>query len=185
VRSLNLVVGRHCLKHAVMHVDVVAAMNIKLLMLTASLLTVAGCGRSDSVDKSVGTRQAFSLCAKSESSREILHGQLKSFADAHQARLIDRGAAAQAELSSMEAHVLSDTGGKVLLVTIEDPDRFRVSVTNLGLKEKMALTVRSMGVADQIGPESALMDELSRFWSIQKVEGGVTDDPPCSLSTGP
>jgi hypothetical protein len=104
---------------------------------------------------------------------------VKEFADQQQARFIDRGAGAQQELSAMGPDVLSNTGGSPVLLTVERPDEFRISVTNLGLSEKIALTVRSTREFGEASPVGVFMNDLGRFWTIQRVEGGVTDDPRC------
>jgi hypothetical protein len=79
----------------------------------------------------------------------------------------------------MGSNVLSKTGGDPVLLTVEKPEEFRISVTNLGLRVKIALTIRIWDTSGASGSIADLMDGIGRFWTIQRVEGGVSDDPPC------
>lgn len=151
----------------------------KLVVLAVLLFLIVACGQSDKRRDAMETKQTYSLCPKIDDSRQRLHEQLKDFADQQQARFIDRGAGAQRELSSMGSDVLNSTNGNPILLTVEKPNEFRISVTNLGLREKIALTVRSRGDVAEGSPIGGFMDDLGRFWAIQTVEGGVTDDPAC------
>jgi hypothetical protein len=76
--------------------------------------------------------------------------------------------------------ILGSTGGDPILLTVEKTDEFRVSLTNLGLREKVALSVRYWRPGERDSRIAALIDDIGRFWSIQRVEGGVTDDPSCA-----
>ena len=125
------------------------------------------------------TRYAYSLCPTNDDSRQRLHELVRDFSNRQQARLIDRGAGAQRELSQMDTNVLRKTGGDVILLTIEKPGEFRISITNLGLREKLAVAIGFGGESGDDSPVRGFMDDLSRFWRIQRVDGGVTDDPPC------
>jgi hypothetical protein len=109
----------------------------------------------------------------------MLYRQVKTFADEHGARFIDRSFGAQQELSDIRSEVLSKTGGPPILLTVEKPNEYRISVTNLGLTEKIALTVRSRSEKETAGPVAKLMNSLGRYWAIQEVESSVTNDPPC------
>ena len=100
-------------------------------------------------------------------------------ADQQQAQFIDRGAGAQSELSGMTSDVLKNTTGTAILITVEKPDMFRISVTNLGLREKIALSVRSWGGVRQHLAVARFMNDLNRFWMVQEVDRSVTNDPPC------
>lgn len=150
-----------------------------VLMLAMQLLLLVACGQSDRGDGAVEIVHAYSLCPKTGDARERLSEQVKNFSGEQDARLTDRGGGAQQELSNMGSAVLNRTGGAPILLTVEKPDKFRVSVTNLGLREKVALTIRLWNVQPEASPVSGLIDELSRYWTIQEVEGAVTDDPPC------
>jgi hypothetical protein len=80
----------------------------------------------------------------------------------------------------MKSSVLESTGGNPVLVTVEKPSKFRVSITNLGLKEKFALSV---GFSDTTGEDPSIagfMADVGRFWTIHEVDRSVTNDPPCS-----
>lgn len=79
----------------------------------------------------------------------------------------------------MESDVLKNTGGQPILLTVEKTGEFRISVTNLGLKDKIALTIRSWNKTSGSSPTTDFMTDLDRLWTIQKVESSVTNDPPC------
>ncbi len=85
----------------------------------------------------------------------------------------------QRELSALGSQFLENTGGDPFLITVEKKGKFLVSVSNLGLKEKFVLTVTlSKGVGDDSAVARFIAD-LRRFWKIQEVDGGVTNDLPC------
>lgn len=151
-----------------------------MLVLAVQLLLVVACGQSDGRRDNMETVHAYSLCPKTGDARERLSDYVKNFSDQQQARLIDRGRGAHQELSNIGSAVLDRTGGAPILLTVEKPDVFRISVTNLGLREKVALTIRLWNARSESSPVSSLMEDLSRFWTIQEVEAAVTDDPPCS-----
>ena len=151
----------------------------KTAALTIPLFLLAACGQSEKASNSVETKQTYSLCPKANDAAQKLYEKARSFADQQEARFIDRGAGAQRELSGMGSGVLKNTGGEVILLTIEKADEFRISVTNLGLKEKIALSVRSWGDAGENSPVTNFMDDLERFWTVERVSGSVTNDPPC------
>jgi hypothetical protein len=150
------------------------------LVLAVPLFVTIACGQSDNGGDNMETARTYSLCPKTDESRQKLYEEVTNFAAQQNARLIDRGDGARRELSSMQSEVLNQTGGEPILLTVEKPDEFRISVTNLGLREKMALTIRSSGAGDEAGPVASFVDDLARFWVIQRVEGGVADDPPCA-----
>lgn len=122
--------------------------------------------------------QRYSLCPKTQDATQILRDQIWLFADNQKAQLIDRGDGAQQELSEMGSGVLKNTGARIILLTVEKPDEFRISLTNLGLEEKIALVIRTQEViADS--PINDLMGDLASSWVIEKVDRSVTNDPPC------
>jgi len=152
-----------------------------ILVLATQVLLLVACGQSGSVSDEVETVvRRYSLCPKTDDARERLSEQLKSFSREQQARLIDRSDGVQQELSDIKSAVLSRTGSTPMLVTVEKPGEFRISVTNLGLKEKYGLATRVWEGVRDAGPTSGFLEEVSRSWTIQEVMGGVTDDPPCS-----
>lgn len=147
--------------------------------LTILLIFIAACEESDQAREDMVTKQTYRLCPKFSDSRQTIHHQLLSFAREQRARLIDRSGGAKQELTELGSNVLNKTGGNPILVTIEKPGEYRISITNLGLKEKIALTVRSSGETDAGGSVASLIEELGRSWTIQEVEDAVTNDPPC------
>jgi hypothetical protein len=154
-------------------------MGWKVVALAIPLFMVVACGQSEIDRDHMETKHTYSLCPKSEDARQRLHEQVKAFAGQQNAQIIDRSAGAQQELSNMASNVLDKTGGSSILLTVEKPDDFRISVTNLGLKEKIALTIRTWSASGEVGSVAGFMDDLGRYWTIRRVEGGVTDDPPC------
>lgn len=151
----------------------------KVTVLVAPLLFTVGCGRSDEASNSMEMKQAYSLCANTDDARQRLHEQVRKFADQQQAQLFDRGIGAQKELSALRSEVLKNTGGDHVLLTVDKKDKFLVSVSNLGLKEKFILTVTLWEGVDKDSTVTRFIADLKRFWTIQKVNGGVTNDPPC------
>jgi hypothetical protein len=136
-----------------------------------------GCGQFN--DHGMGPNQIYSLCPTTEGSHERLIGQVREFAEQQDARLTDRSAGVQQELSDIGSSILNDTGRAPVLMTVEKPDVFRVAVTNLGLRTKFVLSVRFWNEAEGAGPVDAFMAEIEEFWAIEAVEGGVLDNPPC------
>jgi hypothetical protein len=146
-----------------------------------ALITLAGCNQSQQNPPDMATKQTYSLCPKSDESRPRLREALRDFAAQNQARFIDRSAEAQNELSTMQSSkgALESTGGDLIILSVEKQNDFRVSLSNLGLREKVALSVRYWG-KQQEGRVTALLADLERSWVIQRVEGGVADAPPCT-----
>lgn len=154
------------------------SMGRKAAVLTIPLFMTIACGQSNKASDNM-EKQTYSLCPKTSDAPQKLYDQVRGFADQHEARLIDRGSGAQQELTEMGSGVLKRTGGNIVLLTVEKTDEFRISVTNLGLEEKFALTVRSWGGSRTGDPITELMDDLGRFWMIERVNGSVTNDPSC------
>lgn len=146
-----------------------------------ALLALAGCDQAPQNPPGMENKQTYSLCPRSDESRPRLLEVMREFAAQNQARFIDRGAEAQNELSAMESSkgALESTGGDLIVLTVEKQNAFRVSLSNLGLREKMALTVRYAG-EQQEDRVTGLLADIERSWTIQRVEGGVTNDPPCT-----
>ena len=113
--------------------------------LASCLVLLLGCSRSGGAKDELGIKQAYSLCPKTADARRKLDEQVRNFAADQNAHLIDRGPGGTDELSDLNSEVLENTGGEVILLTVEKRDVFRVSVTNLGLKEKVGLAVRLLG----------------------------------------
>lgn len=151
----------------------------KIVGLTVFLFLIVACGQSEMDSDHMETKHTYSLCPKSESARQKLREQIEVFAGQQSARITDRSAEAQRELSSMASNVLGKTGGAPILLTVEKPSEFRISVTNLGLKEKIALAIRTWSTSGEGGSIAGFMDNLGHYWTIRRVEGGVMDDPPC------
>lgn len=151
-----------------------------LVMLAAPLFLVVACAQSNDDGHDREAKNTYSLCPKTSDSRQRLYELAEDFAGQQKARFINRGAEAQRELANLKSGVLNKTGGNPILLTVEKPGEFRISVTNLGLKEKIALSVRSWGTVDDGGALAGFMGDLGRSWMIQKVDGNVTDSPPCS-----
>lgn len=145
-------------------------------LLATPLLLAASCDQPDKAYKGMETKRTYSLCPKAADSKQKIYEQLRSLAGEQQARFTDRSAGAESELYNMGSGVLNQTGGDPLLVTVEKPNDFRISITNLGLREKLVLTVRSWGDA-KVG--ARFVNGLDSSWTIREVEGGVTNDPPC------
>ena len=125
------------------------------------------------------TNKVYSLCPRSADAVPRLLKILEEFADQHGAKLINRGAEVQQELSDIKSSIQGGTGENVILVTVVRAGYFRVSVTNLGLREKVALAIRSFRLHGEEAPKNQLLSELRRYWTIQEVDGSVENDPPC------
>jgi hypothetical protein len=146
------------------------------------LTSAAACGQSRTDAGNTQTKHVYQLCPKSGDARGRLNELTKAYAAEQQARLFDRGADAQNELAAMDSSVLQSTNLPVVLLTIEKPNTFRISVSNLGLKEKFALSVRLWNKSDGENKAEAFLDQMERFWSIEKVQGAVSNDAPCPAS---
>lgn len=151
----------------------------KVTVLVAPLLFTVGCDRSDEASHIMETKQAYSLCANADDARQRLHEQVRKFAAQQQAQLFDRGVGVQKELPALRSEVLKKTGGDPVLLTVDKKGKFLVSVSNLGLKKKFVLTVTLWGGMGEDSEVTRFIADLKRFWTIQKVDGGVTNDPPC------
>jgi hypothetical protein len=126
-------------------------------------------------------RQNYSLCPRAEDSRPRLHALVNDFANEQQATLINRGQEAENELSGMTSSkgVFERTGGKLIALAVDKPSEFRLSLSNLGLEQKVALAVISYRGEEMNAQVRQFLSDLSSFWVVQPVEAGVTDDPPC------
>ncbi|MGB7373069.1 hypothetical protein [Pontixanthobacter sp.] len=152
---------------------------MKAIALAVPLLFISACSQFNDTDKEMEAKQTYSLCPKTEDAQRRLSDLVRSFANEQDARLIDRSAGAQRELSGLDSDVLNQTGGSPILITVEKAGEYRISVTNLGLREKVALSVRSLGETAPDNPVASFMEVLSHFWTIEESEDNVTDDPPC------
>lgn len=153
--------------------------KIRTLSQMVPMLFLFACGLADDPIEGMGTKQAYSLCPTTDGSRERLVDQVRDFADQQDARLVDRSAGVQQELSAIGSSILTSTGGAPVLMMVERPDVYRVTVTNLGLRTKFALSVRFWNEPEGSIPVNNFMTELEEFWTIEAIEGGVLDDPPC------
>lgn len=124
-------------------------------------------------------KTTYSLCPKSEDSHIRVYEFLQNFADEQGANLIDRSSGAQQELSDLGSNILERTGRQPILVTIEKEGQYRVSFTNLGLREKAVLSVRTLHSPNSSSPSNSLLEGLSGFWFIEESKHNVTDEPPC------
>jgi hypothetical protein len=142
------------------------------------VIFTVGCGTSTG-PSAMDAQQTYSLCPRTEGANNALYEQMRKFAGQQQARFVDRGDGVHRELFSMNSEVLSNSRVPILLLTVEKPHEFRVTVTNLGLKEKVALAVRLMGNRREDDAVRRLLGGLRRYWKIEEVDGSVTNDPPC------
>jgi hypothetical protein len=152
---------------------------LKLVPVVGPLFLIFGCGQSDEANKVMETMKTYSLCPRTVDARQQLFRKVGLLANQQQARIIDRASEAQQGLSDIGSEVLNKTGGELILLTVEKAGQFRVSVTNLGLKEKIVLSVRWWGEPGKDPAIDDLIQDLGPFWTIEEVDGGVTNDPPC------
>jgi hypothetical protein len=110
-------------------------------------------------------------------------GHGAEFAEVQGATFSDVGPIRERELMSGGGRgVLSETGGPLVLLVVKKEGDFSFSVTNLGLREKFSLGIE---VSAERVEESALagfFSELSLEWTVQRVDGGIMDEPPCDRS---
>lgn len=157
---------------------------LKLFLIAGLLFFTFGCGQSNKEDRVVETKQVYSLCPITADARERMYYHVSRIVDQQQALITDRSSEAQKELSDIKSGVLKSTGGEPILLTVEKPGEFRISVTNLGLVEKIAMSVSWWGESRKTTPVDDLMLDLAQFWVIEEVDGVVTDDPPCNRFAG-
>jgi hypothetical protein len=143
------------------------------------MISATSCGPSASDTYSAETKRDYQLCPESEDARAGLIDLARSFAAQHSAQLSDRGSGAQSELAAIAPDTLQSTSLPLVLLTIEKPKRFRISLTNAGLREKFVLSVR-LWETRSADTTNALLNDLKRSWRIEEVQGGVRNDPPCS-----
>ena len=148
------------------------------------LVSTASCGQSPTDAGNAQTKRVYQLCPKSGDARARLNEIAKTYAAEQQAQVFDRGAEAQNELAGMDSGsgTLRSTNLLLVLLTIEKPRAFRISITNLGLKEKFGLSVRLWNESNGDSEAEAFLNQVERYWTIEKVQGGVLDDPPCPAS---
>src|SRR3546814_15594288 len=92
---------------------------LRAVVLAVPLLFVSACGQSDEAKDDMEVKQTYSLCPISKDSRQRLYDQVKSFADHHVARFIDRSAEEKQEISDIGSEVLIKTGGSTNILTVE------------------------------------------------------------------
>jgi hypothetical protein len=112
-------------------------------------LCLTSCSRGQSPTDAGSVIRAYQLCAKSGDARAKLNEIAKAYAAERHALLSDRGPGAQNELVAMKSDVLHSTSLPVVLLTIDKPSAFRISITNVGLNEKFALSVRVWDEGDR------------------------------------
>lgn len=142
---------------------------------------LAACVQSEN-DSSINTRkQDYSLCPRNDQSRSQLLALVREFAARNQARLVDRGPEAQNELNqTMGGHeLLNDTGGDLIVLMVEKPNQYRISLSNAGLREKIALSVRYWTEREEDSGVAELLSNIERSWVVEPVDAGVTDAPLC------
>jgi hypothetical protein len=145
------------------------------------MFSAASCGSSKSDAVREVTKRAYQLCPKDEDARARLIELARAFAAQHGAQIVDRGLGAQSELAAIASDTLRSTTLPLVLVTIEKPGRFRVSITNVGLREKFALSVRLWNASSEYAT-NAFLNDVKRFWSVEEVEGGIENDQTCPSS---
>lgn len=159
--------------------------HIVTASLASLLILVVGCDQLVERSEDPGVKSAFSLCPKDSSAKQQLFDLLHVFANEQGATISDRGLGATRELSGMGEtgrEVLQSTDGDLVLLTIEKPKAFRISLSNLGLKEKSALSIRYFDGYESDSRVEALMNDIERSWTVEPVEGGVGNDPPCDTA---
>lgn len=158
-------------------------MIIKVSALAIGLMcfSLSACDQSDKPHESKQTAQTYSLCPKDKDARQKLGALAKVFARQDDVQFVDRSAAAQQELSRMDtgSQALHSTGGELLVMTLQKEGRFRISISNLGLREKVAIKIRRWDGAIGATEIDDFLRELSIYWVIEPVAAGVTDAPPC------
>lgn len=152
----------------------------RMVSLVVIIVASASCERSQKNDNSQGIRTDYSLCPKSLNAKNEIGILAQKFATENSAQLFNRSIAAQSELSQMTngEKIIISSGGKIILITIEKPNEFRISLANTGLKEKLGMSIRHWGESK----DNRLTDwvaNVGRFWEIERVNGGVEDSPPC------
>ena len=153
--------------------------DFRFIILVGPLFLIFGCGQSDKPSAFMEKKNTYSLCPKTGDARQRLIRQIGLFADQQKAQIIDRSSEVQQELYDLRSDVLNKTGGQPILITVKKAGEFRVSVTNLGLKEKMVLSVTRMGEPGSDIAIDGLIHEFGPFWTMEEVDGGITNDPSC------
>jgi hypothetical protein len=122
----------------------------------------------------------YSLCPKSISARAALPGLASNFAEANGATFSDVGPIRERQLvSGGGRNLLSATGGPLVVIVVEKRGKFRLSLGNLGLREKFGIGVEVSAEGVEEGVLARFFSELSFGWTVERVDGGITNDPPC------
>jgi hypothetical protein len=109
---------------------------------------------------------------------------VKDFAEREQARFTDRSAGVQHELEALgQQDFLKAMGGKVIMLSVTKPGQYDFSVTNIGLKEKLAMGIGFWGEPPQNHAVDDFLTQLGKIWDIEKFSkdrhAGVLNEPPC------
>lgn len=156
-------------------------MRQRVLTSVFVLFLATSCGQPKKADGDMENKETYSLCPKTDTSVKELPSVIKHFANEEKASIVDRGADAQREISGISAGkgVLDATGGGLVMLTVDKRNEFRVSLSNLGLKRMVDMSVRYR----KEDARKEVVDHLSRLlnaaWNIGKVEDGVTGKPQC------
>jgi hypothetical protein len=153
-------------------------MRSRNIVIVVAFLALAAC---DQLKEGPHRMETYSLCPRGNESRSRLRELVLNFAVLNQAKFTDRGAESQGELSAMQGSkgALNSTGGTLIVLAVEKPNDFRVSLSNLGLRDKVSMGVRYWNSGPGNVRIAKLLTEIEHSWVIQRVEGGVSDDPPC------
>lgn len=113
-----------------------------LSALSLVFLTVSGCIEHDTAE--LKEREAYTICFSSEGGAKKFREYLVSYARKEGMDVFDRGEEAQRELASLDhaKFVRDSTNEPLILMTIEEKDRLRVSITNAALGNDLNLTFR-------------------------------------------
>jgi hypothetical protein len=150
-------------------------MTLKAAML--AFLTIAAfdwcvTARAESVTR-------YSLCPKTKTARDALPFLARKFAQAEGATFSDVGPDRERELEVIGSSVLSKTGLPLVVIVVKKEGEYKFSLGNLGLREKFGMAVRVSSESIGESAWAAFRSQLSLEWTLQKVNGGITNDPPC------
>lgn len=152
---------------------------VKRTFLSFVAFMCTACNQGVERSEKMEIKQAFELCPHGADAMRELFAQAAAFAKRQEAKFVNRGAEAQAGLKSINSKVIGSTGGPLLLLTVERSGEFRISLTNAGLEQKVAMTISFLDARKQDGAVFDFVNKLKEHWTIIPVSGGVLNEPSC------
>jgi hypothetical protein len=155
----------YCSQISCPQISILWAHRTATIVLAVSLIFFAACSDQPTVGIGPGIKQSYSLCPKTPDAGRRLYAQLREFSQRERAHFSDVGPETQEDLSKMGSSVPGQTGGDLILVTVEKPGEFRISAT-------MRDFGRNLLCQSEHGGKSVKRTGLLTLWRGWIVSGG-------------